>query len=140
MILEIAAAAALAAAAGPAGDIEAVLSDQQAAWNSGDIAGFMAGYRESPDLRFASGGEVTTGWTETLARYRARYDSPEKMGRLDFSDIDIDLLSDDAAIAFGRWTLRREGDAPTGLFTLVFRRIDGRWVIVHDHTSAAEIP
>ena len=131
-------AAPSAALAGPAEDIEAVLKDQQAAWNGGDIDAFMTGYWNSEDLRFASGGDVTTGWAETLARYHARYDTPEKMGRLEFTDLDIDMLGEDAATAFGRWTVVRDGDDPTGLFTLIFRRIDGEWVIVHDHTSAAD--
>lgn len=115
----------------------AVLSAQQAAWNAGDIRGFMQGYWQSESLRFASGGTVTTGWETTLQRYLARYPSDAAMGELAFTGVDIDQLAADSAIAFGRWQLLRENDAPSGLFTLVFRRIEGEWVIVHDHTSSA---
>lgn len=115
-----------------------VLRAQEAAWNAGDINGFMDGYWQSPHLRFASGGSVTTGWEETLARYLARYDTDAAMGDLEFSGVQVDQLSPDSAIVFGRWQLHREHDRPAGLFTLVFRHIDEAWVIVHDHTSSAD--
>ena len=118
-------------------DIQAVLSAQSAAWNQGDIPAFMAGYWESEELRFASGNSVEQGFDATLARYLRTYDTPEKMGTLSFHDLDIDVLSPDSAVVFGRFHLERpaEGNA-TGLFTLVFRKVDGAWVIVHDHTSS----
>jgi ketosteroid isomerase-like protein len=115
-----------------------VLTAQQEAWNAGDIPGFMAGYLESETLRFASGGSVATGWAETLARYQARYDTPDAMGWLAFTDLDVTQLSEDAAYVFGRWTLYRETDEPTGLFTLILRKEEAGWRVVHDHTSAAE--
>ena len=80
----------------------------------------------------------TRGWTPTLERYLARYATPEAMGRLAFSDIEVTALADDAALAFGRWRLHREEGSPNGLFSLVFRRIEGDWRIVHDHTSSAD--
>lgn len=112
------------------------LMAQRDAWNRGDIDAFMAGYRKSEDLRFASGNTVTMGWQATLERYKERYESREKMGRLSFSELDISVLSEDAALVFGRWKIEREGDTPNGLFTLLFRKIGDRWVIVHDHTSS----
>ena len=115
----------------------AVLSAQQDAWNEGDIPGFMAGYWQSEDLRFASGGSITTGWSATLERYLSRYDTPEAMGWLAFTDLDVTQLSDDAAYVFGRWTLYRESDEPTGLFTLILRKEGQEWRVVHDHTSSA---
>lgn len=114
-----------------------VLSNQQNAWNSGDIPGFMEGYWSDESMRFASGGSVTYGWQATLERYEARYDTLEAMGRLDFSDLSVSLMSDDSAVVFGRWTLYRDSDEPTGLFTLIFRKIDDNWKVVHDHTSSA---
>lgn len=117
--------------------IRVVLERQVAAWNRGDIPGFMAGYWRSPDLRFASGGSVTRGWAETLARYEARYDTPEARGVLAFDIIDVTVFSSDDAQVFGAWRLTRDTDAPSGLFTLTFQRIDGAWVITADHTSSA---
>ncbi len=118
-------------------EVAALLAAQSDAWNAGDIEGFMAGYWRSPDLRFASGGEVTRGFDETLARYRARYPDRAAMGRLDFSDQEIIVLAGDAAIAHGRWRLERASGAVSGLYTLVLRRIDGSWRIVSDTTTLA---
>jgi ketosteroid isomerase-like protein len=115
--------------------IKSVLLAQQADWNAGDVDKFMTGYWKSPRVRFVSGDKITTGWDETLARYHARYPTREKMGRLEFSDLDVDLLGPDSALVVGRWKLLRAGDTPHGVFTLTFRRIDGAWVIVVDHTS-----
>lgn len=116
--------------------VGAVLSKQQAAWNRGDIDGFMQGYWQSDDLTFSSGGSTTRGWRATRDRYKKRYDSPEKMGRLSFDEIETRPLAADAALVLGRWRLDRDMNSIGGRFTLIFRYVDRRWVIVHDHTSA----
>jgi len=114
--------------------IRATLERQVAAWNAGDIDGFMAGYWNSPEMTFVSGTTVTKGWAETLARYKSRYDTAEKRGRLAFSGLDVRLLGADAAVVLGRW--RIEGAKPAdGVFTLTMRKVEGRWVVVLDHTS-----
>jgi beta-aspartyl-peptidase (threonine type) len=116
-------------------DIRRVMNDQTAAWNAGDIEGFMRGYWNSPELKFVSGANVTKGWQPTLDRYKKSYDSRAKMGTLEFSDMEITVLSKDAAVVLGTWKLQREADAPGGKFTLVFRKFKDGWRIVHDHTS-----
>lgn len=118
-----------------AGEIRRVMDAQVAAWNAGDINGFMRGYWNSPELVFVSGDDVTRGWQPTIERYKKRYDSRAKMGTLTFSDLEIDVLSKDAAKVLGSWALERENDRPKGKFTLIFRRMKDGWVIVHDHTS-----
>ena len=127
-----------AGSADPGPAIERVLTQQAAAWNRGDLEAFMHGYWRSPDLVFTSGARVQRGWQTTLDRYVASYGtSPETMGRLTFSDLEIHPLGDGAAWALGRWRLDYDGgESPGGIFTLVFREIDGRWLIVHDHTSS----
>ena len=127
-----------AAEAQEAAAITAVLQAQDEAWNRGDIPAFMASYWKSPNLRFASGDNVARGWDATLERYEKRYDTPEKMGQLITSDYEIELLSPDAAIAHGRWMLEVDGDNPSGLYTLVMRKIAGEWVIVSDTTTSAD--
>lgn len=120
----------------PAPAIRSVLDVQVAAWNRGDLDAFMDGYWQSPDLVFTSGGNVQRGWQTTLDRYRASYGgSPETMGRLSFSDLEIHPLADGAAWVLGRWRLDYPDRDLGGVFSLVFREVDGRWVIVHDHTS-----
>jgi beta-aspartyl-peptidase (threonine type) len=147
----VAAALALALAAGcassgergpgsdPAPAIRQVLDEQAAAWNRGDLEAFMDGYWRSEDLVFTSGGNVQRGWQTTLDRYRATYgNSPQTMGRLTFSDLEIHPLADGAAWALGRWALDDAGgQAMGGVFSLVFRRFGDRWLIVHDHTSSS---
>jgi beta-aspartyl-peptidase (threonine type) len=121
-------------------EVRAVLEAQVAAWNRGDLEGFMAGYWRSPELVFCSGATVTKGWEPTLERYRRRYQSEgREMGQLGFEGIEVVPLAPDAAFARGAYRLRmKDGSAPHGLFTLLLRRLDGAWRIVHDHTSSAE--
>ena len=117
--------------------IRAVLDAQATAWNRGDIDGYMDGYDRSPHTVFVSGDRVTRGWQPVLERYKKAYDSREKMGVLTFSDVEITMLSKDAAIVLGRWHLKRSQDEPHGRFTLLFRKTKAGWRIVHDHTSSA---
>jgi ketosteroid isomerase-like protein len=118
--------------------VRAVLDQQVKDWNAGDIEKFMRGYDRSEKTRFASGGNITLGWQAVMDRYRRTYSDKAAMGTLTFSDIDITVASDDSALVFGRWHLKRDKDEPSGLFTLLFRKTTDGWRIVHDHTSAAE--
>ena len=122
--------------ASPEEAIRAVLDTQVAAWNRGDLAGFMAGYWNDPGLSFYSGSNVTSGWQATLERYQKRYQSPgNEMGKLDFSELEIHPLGEGAWVG-GRWHLKMsDGKDLGGLFTLIFRKTPAGWKIVHDHTS-----
>ena len=115
--------------------IRQVMDEQTAAWNRGDIDGFMHGYWNSPNLTFISGNNVTKGWQPTLERYKKSYNSREKMGVLSFTDLEITLTGKDSAVVLGRFTLVREKDKPTGMFTLNFRKFKEGWRIIIDHTS-----
>jgi ketosteroid isomerase-like protein len=123
------------AAADPDSEIRAVMMAQVAAWNRGDIDGFMVGYAQSAQTEFVSGDKITRGWQTVRDNYRKKYDSREKMGVLKFSEIKVTPLASDAAIVLGRWQLARQKDKPHGTFTLLFRRTPAGWRIVHDHTS-----
>lgn len=117
--------------------IRAVMDAQVAAWNRGDIDGFMDGYWRSDETIFISGDSVTRGWQTVLDRYKKGYDTREKMGTLSFTEIEIKPVDKDMAVVVGRWQLARSGDTPRGRFTLIFRRTKNGWRIVHDHTSSA---
>jgi ketosteroid isomerase-like protein len=117
--------------------IRSVLRAQQDAWNRGDIDGFMNGYARSASTVFISEDSIRRGWETVRARYRQKYSDRAKMGTLSFSDIEINLLSSDAAVVVGRWKLERAKDRPHGRFTLIFKRLPEGWRIVHDHTAAA---
>lgn len=116
-------------------EVRAVLDAQAAAWNRGDIEGYMQGYAKSSDTIFISGETLTRGWQTVFDRYRKNYNTREKMGVLSFSEIEIEPVGRYAAVVNGRWQLKRASDAPGGRFTLIFRRTRAGWRIVHDHTS-----
>jgi len=116
-------------------DIKKVIDEQAAAWNNGDIEGFMKGYWNSPEMTFVSGNNVTKGWQPTLERYKKGYDSRAKMGVLSFTELEITVTSKESAVVLGRFTLIRENDKPTGMFTLNFRKFKDGWKIILDHTS-----
>jgi beta-aspartyl-peptidase (threonine type) len=118
-------------------EIRALLDNQTAAWNRGDLEGFMAGYWRSAELTLSSGKEHYQGWQTTLDRYRSRYQGDsEKMGHLTLGSLDIGLLGSDVALVRGRWYAVNGPHSMDGLFTLVLRRFAEGWRIVHDHTSA----
>ena len=116
--------------------IRAVLHQQEAAWNRGDIEAFMEGYLQTDSLRFASGGTEQRGWQATLERYHRVYPDRAAMGTLTFDWRDLRLLSPRWAVVFGAYQLERAEDRPSGLFTLLFEKRPEGWRIVHDHTSA----
>jgi len=116
-------------------EISSTMSAQQSAWNTGDLVGFMNGYWESDSLRFLGKDGVTLGWKSSLERYQRSYPSKEKMGTLRFDDLRIEVLNGKNAYVDGRWNLFRSSDTLSGHFTLLWKRINGRWVIVSDHSS-----
>jgi uncharacterized protein (TIGR02246 family) len=115
--------------------VETVIREQQAAWNAGDIDTFVDYYWRDDNLTFSSGGKTTRGWTATRDRYRERYPTREKMGTVKFSKLEITPLGDAAAMVLGEWSLARAEEPIGGNFTLVVRKLDDRWLIIHDHTS-----
>ncbi|HEX5705969.1 MAG TPA: DUF4440 domain-containing protein [Pyrinomonadaceae bacterium] len=118
--------------------VRAVLNAQTEAWNRGDVEGFMDGYAREDSTTFLSGGTRTDGWRTVLERYRNAYDTREKMGTLQFTELELKPLSPFYIMATGRWQLARAGDTPNGRFTLIFRRTAAGWRIVHDHTSSSD--
>jgi ketosteroid isomerase-like protein len=120
--------------------VEQVLRAQQDAWNRHDLDAFMIGYWNSPELTFFSGGKENRGWQGALDHYKATYDSPgHEMGKLEFSNLRIEMLGANAAFVRGEFHLTlSDGKTPHGLFTLLFRKFPDGWKIVHDHSSAAE--
>ena len=121
---------------GPA-EIRAALTDQQAAWNRGDLDSFMAGYWNSPELTFFSGAHESKGWQAALDRYKSTYQSAgREMGKLEFAGLRIEMLGADAAFVRGEFHLTMsDGKTPHGLFTLIFRKFPDGWKIVHDHSA-----
>ena len=119
-------------------EIRIVLADQQAAWNDGNIEAFMTAYEESVDTSFIS-DKLIKSYETVFRRYREAYGEDGTMGKLAFSDLDFRILNVDHALVTGRFHLTRDAEADgdsRGIFTLVWARIDGKWKIIHDHTTA----
>jgi ketosteroid isomerase-like protein len=118
-------------------EIRAVMEAQQAAWNRGDIEAFMDGYDRAETTTFVSGDQLIRGWQTVFERYKKQYSSREQMGTLSFAELSITSIGTDLAMADGRWQLTRANDAPHGRFTLLFKRINKNWRIIHDTTTSA---
>lgn len=130
---------ALGLAFAPADDekaIRAVLDSQVAAWNKGDLDGFMAGYWNSEKLFFISGAKTSQGWKAVKDRYEKTYKAEGKeMGTLAFGELNVDVLASDAAVVRGKWELKLSKETVGGWYTLVFRKFPDGWKVTHDHTS-----
>ncbi|MBX2945935.1 MAG: DUF4440 domain-containing protein [Cyclobacteriaceae bacterium] len=115
--------------------IRKVMHLQQEAWNRADIESFMQGYWKSDSLKFIGRQGIHYGWQTTFDNYKKGYPTPEAMGTLTFTILSLEMLSNTSAYMIGRWHLKRTTDEPGGHFTLLWRKINGKWVIVVDHTS-----
>lgn len=121
-------------------DIRAVLDVQVAAWNRGDVDTFMQSYWKSDETEFVGASGIFRGWQAVIERYRKTYPDRRSMGTVQFSDLEITLLSPNAALVVGKYQLEREADHPSGVFTLVFRKFPEGWRIINDHTSVVPKP
>jgi beta-aspartyl-peptidase (threonine type) len=117
--------------------IRAVLDNQVAAWNRGDLKGYMLGYWHSDELTFFGASDETKGWDGAFQRYSAAFLGKDKqMGELAFTDIQLETLGSQAAYARGGWQLTlKDGTKRNGLFTLILKKLPEGWRIVHDHSS-----
>ena len=115
--------------------IRKVLFQQEEDWNRGDIDAFMEAYWKSEELQFGGANGITRGWQQTLEGYKKGYPDRESMGKLSFQVKDMTQHSEDVISLTGSWVLERKNDRPGGHFLLIWRKIDGSWKIVVDHTS-----
>jgi ketosteroid isomerase-like protein len=122
--------------ADPAETIKSHLTDQVQAWNDGQLEGFMSLYHDN--VTFYSGGTITRDKKPVTERYRARYFAEGKeRGQLSFNDLDVKILGTDAAYVTGKFKAVMKEETSEGLFTLIFKKTDVGWKIMHDHTSVA---
>jgi ketosteroid isomerase-like protein len=116
-------------------DVRQLLTEQDAAWNRGDIEGFMKGYWLSDSLMFIGKSGITYGWQKTMENYKNRYPDTAAMGKLNFEYIEMKQLSENYFFVVGKWYLTRTIGNLNGAFTLLLRKINNTWVIVKDHSS-----
>jgi len=114
--------------------IKKVLADQELAWNRHDLEGFMQGYWKNDSLKFYGSKGLTTGWDKTLANYKKGYPTQAESGTLKFVINDISKIENNSYIAFGEFHLERSIGNANGVFTIIFKYIDGQWKIIADMT------
>ncbi len=119
---------------GQKADILNVLKVQEAAWNRGDLDGFMKGYTESDSLLFIGKNGLVYGYKKVLSNYKKSYPNQKIMGKLSFSDIVVRPLGKQYAQVLGKWELARE-EPVGGIFDLIFEKKKGIWKIISDHTE-----
>jgi hypothetical protein len=112
-----------------------LLQRQSADWNRGDIEGFMVGYWNNDSLMFIGQSGVTYGYQKTLANYKKNYSDTAQMGKLSFNILHVKKLSPEYYYVIGKWFLKRSVGDVGGHFNLLFRKINGQWVIIADHSS-----
>lgn len=119
--------------------VSSALDSSAAAWNRGDLSGFMAPYRASATMTYIGAPGLVVGHRALRQRYAPYFEPGAERDSLRFADLSTRPLGEDHALATGRWILHR-GDRVTshGYFSLVLRKVEGRWKIVHDHSSEAE--
>jgi len=117
-------------------EVAQAMTDQVAAWNRADLPGFMNGYWESDSLMFVGSSGLTLGHQATLDRYLKSYPDASAMGQLTFENQTWISLSATSGWLLGAWHLAKEGrEDAQGMYTLLWRKVKGRWVIVADHSS-----
>ncbi len=111
-----------------------VLEQQRICWNNGDLAGYMKGYWKSDSTRFIGKSGINYGWNATFESYKKGYPIKEIMGKLTFKVISLEYLNPKSALMIGKWDLDRKEKAG-GYFTLIWKKINGEWLITTDHSS-----
>lgn len=115
--------------------IRDILTSQTVAWNKFDMDDFMKGYWNNDSLVFVGKNGVTYGYQNALNNYKKHYGDAEKMGKLSFDILQIKKLSDEYYSVLGKWFLKRKAGDLSGHYTLLFKKLNGSWVIVSDHSS-----
>lgn len=117
--------------------VESVMQAQLKAWNQGSVDGFMLGYWHSDSLKFITQKGVRMGYDSVSANYKRHYNTPEKMGQLSFDNLQFYTLDSNAEIVqcTGQWHVMSNGvNGGSGIFSLLFKKINGEWKIIVDHT------
>lgn len=115
--------------------VKSLMNKQQEAWNKFDIEGFMEHYWKNDSLKFIGKSGLTYGWQKTLDNYKKSYPNADAMGKLTFNLNSVEQLSKTSVYVIGKWSLDRKEKSVGGYFTLLWKKINGKWVIVADHTS-----
>jgi len=111
-----------------------IMNKQEQAWNNADLEGFMQSYWKSDKLKFIGKSGIKYGWQTTLDNYKKSYPDKTAMGTLHFDVLQVEVIKD-TAFVLGKWQLSRVKDTLKGFYTLYWKKIDGQWSIIIDHSS-----
>lgn len=120
----------------PTNLVTQLLTRSADAWNRGDLAAFVADYADEPKTTFVSGGRAQHGFEWIRSNYEPAFAPGATHNSLRFEEVEARWLGDNHLLATARYVLF-QGDFVTssGPFTLILRRTNGQWKIIHDHTS-----
>jgi uncharacterized protein (TIGR02246 family) len=117
-------------------EVRAAFEASAAAWNRGDLDAYLEGYLDSDRTRYVSSGVALQGKAAIAAAYRARFASPERMGTLRLTRLEISVLSETDALIYGELDHTLGDQTSVLACTLHMRRAGGAWRMALDHTSA----
>jgi len=115
--------------------IRKAMNEQVVAWNNGDLEAFMQTYWKSDSLMFIGKSGITYGWDKTLANYKKGYPDKTAMGNFTSTILQVKRLSPEYYSVTGKWHLARTIGDLSGHYTLLFKKINGKWLIISDHSS-----
>ena len=120
--------------------IGAMLVRSAANWNRGDLDAFVEDYLPGDTTTFVGGRGILRGTAPIRSAYAPRFAPGGVRDSLSFVLLDVDPLAPDVVNVIARYVLARhvsgrDSVTATGPTSLVMRRVDGRWRIVHDHSS-----
>ena len=115
--------------------IQKMLSAQVVEWNNGNIEGYMKGYWENDSLLFIGSKGPRYGYETTLKRYKEAYPDADHMGKLTSTITRMEKLSKKYYFIVGKWELKRNAGDVGGSYTLLIKKIKGKWLIICDHSS-----
>lgn len=116
-------------------EIRDIMDKSAKNWSGGKIDEFMKSYWNSDSVMYVGGNKITYGYHNMLDAYKRAFPDTASMGRLAFDLIDVRELSRDYFLVTGKFFLTRTIGNANGVFTVLFRKINGKWLIVYDHSS-----
>ncbi len=117
-------------------EITSMLKEQDAAWNRGDLDAFMKPYDTTGELVYIGSSGPMRSAKAMKERYEARYKKGESdFGKLTFSDLQVEDLGPGLARAWGKWLVEQKDQKQTGWFSLILKKTNDGWKIIHDHSS-----
>ncbi len=118
-------------------DVTKIVLAQEKAWNSGDLDGYLAYFRDAKDTEAVLNGPVR-GLEGIRSAYHLNFPNKEAMGQLEQSEVDVRELGPDFALATGKYRLvrsRKSGGEAQGTFTEIFQKTADGWKLVFSQNT-----